>query len=332
MNKIKNNLVICVFVLTVIFHINTITVKCEEDEYYKSLPISVKQVNNNTVLDNEGKVWFLDRAGMEMGYRLHDPIEIPGMNNGILIGDKISLLSDGSIWSFEINCNEPIIEHKLAILPTNLQATEIKNIFRYNDYIFIIDNEGVCYYVYTYDKKVQMNYIGLEVTQLLGNVKDIGNGYILDNDDKLYKFDIVVENGKEELKLEFFKDNIIELVVENNICLDKEGVVYTLGTNNSTNIPNIPLMSKLFNTGNSAFFSVIGEDMEGNLIGIKYDLPVESVEYKRMIINDYEDIVGLGDRHIIVIENDNTTKSWFIYNQIGWDSWGFAFESFSPED
>ncbi|GKX31781.1 hypothetical protein SH1V18_42610 [Vallitalea longa] len=317
-------------ILTVTFRINSITVSCEESEIdkyssYRLLSITAKQFCNGTVLDNDGKVWYVRGGGMAVGYCLEGPDEIPGMVNAVLIGDKISLLSNGTIWSWNVY---PMVEHQLGVLPDNLAVSDIVKIFNYDDYIFILDNKGVLYYIYSYDKKIEMGCNSFGITKLLENVKDIGYGYMLDNNGKVYWFDITNENNKETIKLNFVMDNVKQLVsgeYYSSLCLNNSGEVF--GLNNIKDIKKdnlslpvkltyIPLMRMLFDTCNpSIIFDSVGEDMDGNLVGLRFgSYPIETenrIEYKKLIIYDYRDIFILNSRHVIIVRNDNTVKDWF---------------------
>lgn len=314
------------------------------------LQLSVKQLKNKTVLDCDGKVWNYGRLPRAGGFQWMEPVSVPGMINGVLVDDGLCLLRDGSIWSwdalydfapFELK----FVEHKLGVLPDELEPSDIVKIIKYEDYVLILDDKEVCWYVYGYEKKVSMGCTKLqEATPLLENVKDIGYGFILDNNGKVYWFDITNEDNKDTINLNYIMDNIKQLVSGDNysLVLDNNGKVFRLGyvVNHygeyvydmiPYEIKNIPVMTKLWDTSPLYDFVGIGLDMDNNLIcfPLYYDIQYNKVTYNKMDIQDYHDL-EFTFRYIIIIKNDKTAKAWFIEPSL--ENWFNDSKVISPDN
>ncbi|WP_113674812.1 S-layer homology domain-containing protein [Vallitalea guaymasensis] len=203
------------------------------DQIYEVLPLSVKQFKIYTVLDKDGKVWYMNTLARAGGYRWMDPVPIPGMINGMLIDDRVCLRRDGSIWSWErdVFIEPTFIEHKLGFLPEELDPEEVIKVLRYNEYILILDNKGVCWYIYTYDKKKELGLSKLqEAKPLFENIKDIGYGFALKDNDSVYCFDIHRKDEEDNIQLNFVMDNIKQLVsgYYRSLVLDNNGEVFDI--------------------------------------------------------------------------------------------------------
>ncbi|GMQ64548.1 hypothetical protein [Vallitalea maricola] len=298
------------------------------NQRYEVLPLSVKQFKNSTVLDENGKVWYMDTLPRAGGYQWMEPVLIPGMMNGILIDDNVCLQRDGSIWSWErIGFTEPtFVEHKLGFLPDEVKPSEIIKILRYNNYILILDNKGVCWYIYTYEKKKELGVSKLqEASPLFKNIKDVGYGFVLNNN-SVYWFDIESKDEKDNIQLNFIMDNIKQLVsgYYNSLVLDNNGKVFDIGEIyyylktplNEIKYPvqfnNIPQMVKLWDYNLLQYPVGVGIDIDGNLIGfLLYNYSDVKQTFNKLAIKEYSDL-AFTNNHIIVIKNNKKSKSWLI--------------------
>ncbi|GMQ56972.1 hypothetical protein AN1V17_13660 [Vallitalea sediminicola] len=299
------------------------------NQRYEVLPLPVKQFKKSTVLDKEGKVWYMNTLSRAGGYQWMEPVLIPGMINGMLIDDKACLRGDGSIWSWERDgfIEPTFIEHKLGFLPTEVKPTEVIKIIRYSEYILILDNKGVCWYIYTYEKKKELALSKLqEARPLFQNIKDIGYGFVLKDNDSVYWFDIKSKDEKDNIQLNFIMDNIKQLVSsdDDSLVLDNQGEVFDIGeiyfyletTQNDRELPikinNIPQMTRLWDSS-ALFFTVgIGIDINGDLIGFSLcNDPEVKLTFNKLVIKEYYDL-AFAYNHIIVIKDNGKSKSWLI--------------------
>lgn len=302
---------------------------------YEKLHISVEQYKNETVLDTEGCVWYYPRMPRAGGYQLYDSIPISGMNKGVLIDDKICLQSDGCIWSWEVDwlrdCE--VIEHIVGYLPDELKASNVNKILKYDTYILILDNQGRCWSVYTYEKALELGLKNMQKAKLLfENIKDIGYGFAVDNQEKLHWFNIK-EDG---IQLHFIMDNIQQLASgkHDNLVLDNSGYVYYVGSLDDytaidcnkiyTELPfeldDLPIMKKIWNADPLIFPMAIGLDQDNNIYSVCIENQYNdeektfrhSVIANPLIIHDVKDF-SFTWSDIIAHKNNGQSKAWFVY-------------------
>lgn len=302
------------------------------DQRYEQLRVSIKQYKNQTILDTEGSVWYYLRWPRAGGYQLYNPIPIPGMNKGVLIDDRICLQSDGVIWSFEVHSarKTKVIEHIVGYLPDGLKASDVVKILKYDTHILILDNQGRCWYVYTYEKVLALGLKDIPVAKLLfENMKEIGYGFVLDRNGKLHWFDIKDEN----VQLHFIMDNIEQLTSGeyDNLVQDIHDDIYYIGgiddytsgrhktyTGLLYKIDQVPNIKKIW--PGRIFPTAIAMDQDNKIYSINinpsYDEEAHTITHKAtinpLIIHDVKDI-SFSWSDIIIHKNDGRSKVWFVY-------------------